>query len=60
MSLTQVYKFACVNFPGVQRILYACYDKVTDLKVEDEECQFIQGPDSEDVECERISCSALS
>ena len=51
--------FVCI-FPGVQRILYACYDKVTDLKVEDEECQFIEGPNSEDVECERISCSALS
>ena len=33
---------------------------MTDLKVEDKECQFIEGPDSEDVECERISCSALS
>ena len=47
-------------FLGIQRIIYGCYDKATDEKVNDQECQFIDGPKSEDVECERIGCAALA
>ncbi|XP_045210598.2 A disintegrin and metalloproteinase with thrombospondin motifs gon-1-like [Mercenaria mercenaria] len=44
---------------GVQHILYGCYDKDSDDKVDDEKCQFAKSKETDDVPCEMIDCSAL-
>ncbi|XP_060559602.1 LOW QUALITY PROTEIN: A disintegrin and metalloproteinase with thrombospondin motifs 3-like [Ruditapes philippinarum] len=45
---------------GVQHIIYGCYDKVSDEKVDEEKCQYIKGKDADDVPCEMVDCSSLS
>ena len=51
--------FYFIPILGVQRIIYGCYDKETEEKVEEESCQFLEAPDREDVACERINCEDL-
>lgn len=44
---------------GVQHLVYGCYDKDSNEKVDEENCKHIGSKDVEDVECTMIDCSSM-
>lgn len=45
---------------GVQHIIYGCYDRQTDDKVEEKLCQYVGSKETNNVECEMIDCASVS
>lgn len=48
------------SLSGVQHIIYGCYDKNSDEKLEDESCQYVDSKEADDVECEMIDCASVT
>lgn len=44
---------------GVQHIIYGCFDRDTDEKVDDNECEHVGKNPAEDVPCEAVDCNAV-
>lgn len=51
--------YMIVYFVGVQHIVYGCYERDTDKKMEDKMCEHIESKDAEDVACTMIHCDSL-
>lgn len=51
----------CVLFsvPGTQRIVYGCFDRASNDKVDDERCRFLEDRSTPDVVCEMVDCDAI-
>lgn len=44
-------------FPGEQSLIYGCYSKENDTKVDRGKCQYLKDPSGKPVKCKRMACT---